>query len=225
MQASLFNALLLGDGRLPTGGYSDSAGLEPAVLAGLKLEEVFPYMMARLQTITRMEAAASVLAHRLAKGGATINQYARLESAVDARTPSAAQRKASRSMGRAFLYLTKNLKPEDNGVLALENLKKPPTRGVAMGVLAAALEVNEENCAEVCCYDDLQRIAEATLKLLPTDPALVTHWLIEAGKHVAEIVKLACETQNPSDLPAINAPWMEQWAEKHSRRTKRLFMA
>lgn len=225
MNTPLFNALLLGDGRLPTGGYSDSAGLEPAVLAGLKLEEVYPYMMARLQTITRMEAAASVLAHRLAKRRATTNQYERLESAVDARTPSAAQRKASRFMGRAFLYLAKNLKPKDTGVLTLDNLESHPTRGVAMGVVAAALEVNEENCAEVCCYDDLQRIAEATLKLLPTDPALVTHWLIEAGKHVAEIVKSACETQNPSGLPAITAPWMEQWAEEHAERTKRLFMA
>ncbi len=225
MKDSLFNALLLGDGRLPTGGYSDSAGLEPAVNAGLKIGEAYSYMMMRLHTITRMETAACAIAHRLAKDEADIDQYKRLEAAVDARTPSAAQRKASRSMGRATLYLAENLKPDDPGILALGSLSSPPTRGVALGAVGAALEVSEEHCAQVCCYDDMQRIAEAILKLLPTDPALVTRWLIEAGEKIPPIVESAQNVEMPYDLPAISAPLMEQWAEEHGQRTKRLFMA
>lgn len=221
----LFNTILLGDGRLPTGGYSDSAGLEPAVNAGLEIEEAFPYMMARLRTITKMEAAACVLAYRFAKERATVDPYSRLEDAVDARTPSAAQRKASRSMGRASLYLAKNLKLDDEGISTLDRLPAPPTRGVALGVVGAALDVSEENCTQVCCYDDMQRIAEAILKLLPTDPALVTRWLIDAGEKVDPIVKAARNIEKPCDLPAVSAPWMEQWAEEHDQRTKRLFMA
>lgn len=225
MDTSLFNTILLGDGRLPTGGYSDSAGLEPAVLDGLEIDQAYPYMMGRLQTITRMEAAVCVLAHRLAKDEANASEYARLETAVDARTPSAAQRKASRTIGRATLYLANNLKPDDAGVAALENLDSPPTRGVAMGVMGAALNVIEAHCAEVCCYDDMQRIAEAILKLLPTDPALVTRWLIDAGEEIEPIVDAARSIEKPRDLPVVSAPQMEQWAEEHDRRTKRLFMA
>lgn len=225
MDGSLFNTILLGDGRLPTGGYSDSAGLEPAVIDGLEIDEAYSYMMARLQTITKMEAAACVLAHRFEREGADEKEYARLEAAVDARTPSAAQRKASRAIGRATLYLAKNLKPDDSGVLALDSLSSPPTRGVALGVLGSALNVSEEHCAQVCCYDDMQRIAEAILKLLPTDPALVTRWLINAGEEITPIVDAACSIEKPRDLPAVGAPQMEQWAEEHDRRTKRLFMA
>lgn len=225
MDISLFNTILLGDGRLPTGGYSDSAGLEPAVLDGLEIDEAYPYMRARLQTITKMETTACILAHRLAKDEANISQYTHLEAAVDARTPSAAQRKASRSIGRATLYLAKNLKPDDKGISALDNLASPPTRGVALGVMGASLKVDEANCAEVCCYDDMQRIAEAILKLLPTDPALVTRWLIEIGEEISPIVNTARNIEEPSDLPAVSAPKMEQWAEEHTQRTKRLFMA
>lgn len=225
MNTSVFNTILLGDGRLPTGGYSDSAGLEPAVIDGLEIDEAYPYMMARLQTITKMEAAACVLAHRLAQDKTGAKAYARLETAVDARTPSAAQRKASRSIGRATLYLANNLKPDDTGVSALEALSAPPTRGVALGVVGSALQVTEEHCAQVCCYDDMQRIAEAILKLLPTDPALVTRWLIEAGEEIAPIMDAARSMEEPGDLPAVSAPQMEQWAEEHDQRTKRLFMA
>lgn len=225
MDNSLFNTILLGDGRLPTGGYSDSAGLEPAVLDGLEIDDAYPYMMTRLQTITKMEAGSCVLAHRLAQNEAEPRAYAHLETAVEARTPSAAQRKASHTIGRATLYLANNLKPDDTGISALEELSSPPSRGVALGVMGAALDVSEAHCAEVCCYDDMQRIAEAILKLLPTDPALVTHWLIEAGEVIDPIVEAACNVENPVDLPAVSAPQMEQWAEEHEQRTKRLFMA
>lgn len=129
------------------------------------------------------------------------------------------------SIGRATLYLAQNLKPDDAGIAALENLDSPPTRGVALGVMGAALEVDEAHCAEVCCYDDMQRIAEAILKLLPTDPALVTRWLLEAGEEISPIVKTACRVENTADMPAISAPQMERWAEEHDQRTKRLFMA
>lgn len=225
MSNALFNSFLLSDGRLPTGGYSDSAGLEPAVMAGLTLERAYDYMMARLHTSTRMEATACVLAHRLAKQEADIIQFEKLEVAIEARMPSPAQRKASRFMGRAILHLGNSLTPDNKGFKILNNLSTPPTRGTALGVFAAALDVDEMNCAQACCYDDMQRITEAVLKLLPTDPAIVTRWLIEIGEKVAKVVEAAQKIEKPEDIPAINAPWMEHWAEEHSQKNKRLFMA
>lgn len=225
MNTSLFNTILLGDGRLPSGGYSDSAGLEPAVNAGLTLKGTYAYMLARLQTITKMEATASVLAHRLTAQQADVCQFKELEAAVNARTSSPAQRKASRFMGRAMLYLAEGLKPNHPVLSTLDRLSHTPSRGIALGALAALLDVSEEGCAQVCCFDDMQRISEAVLKLLPTDPIKVTRWSIAAGKKVPKIVKSAQRVRKPSDLPAITAPLMEHWAEAHDKRTKRLFMA
>ena len=63
-------ALMLADGRLPTGGHTQSAGLEPAVRAGLgadgkQLADVAAYARDRLRTVTRVEAAVAVLARHV----------------------------------------------------------------------------------------------------------------------------------------------------------------
>lgn len=62
--------LMLADARLPTGGHTQSAGLEPAVRAGLgaegkQLTDVAGYARARLRTVTRVEAAVAVLARHV----------------------------------------------------------------------------------------------------------------------------------------------------------------
>ncbi|TDD21556.1 urease accessory protein UreF [Kribbella turkmenica] len=69
-------ALMLADGRLPTGGHTQSAGLEPAVRAGLgaggdRLTDVAGYARDRLRTITRVEAAVAVVARHITVSAAT----------------------------------------------------------------------------------------------------------------------------------------------------------
>lgn len=226
MNGSTFNALLLGDSRLPTGAYSYSGGLEPAVAAGLTPADVYPYMLARLHTLTRLECAACVQAHRLAITGAPTLAYTRLEAAVDARTPSAAQRDTSRSLGRALLRLAGSLRPDDAGVLALQALESPPTRGTALGVFGAALVIEESQCAEICCYEDLQSVAAAALKLLPVTPMLATRWVVDAGADVADVVSRARSIRDCTALPAFSAPRMEYLAEVHTQnKHRRLFVA
>ena len=63
--------LLLADARLPVGGHTYSAGLEPALLDGLPVERIPAYIEARMRTVGLAEAAASVLAYR-AVGGAFV---------------------------------------------------------------------------------------------------------------------------------------------------------
>src|SRR6266516_3660343 len=63
-------ALMLADARLPTGGHTQSAGLEPAVRAGLgaegkQLGDVVSYARDRLRTVTRVEAAVAVVARHI----------------------------------------------------------------------------------------------------------------------------------------------------------------
>lgn len=194
-------------------------------MAGLTAADIYPYMLGRLRTVARLESSACVLAHRLATEDGPAAAYARLESAVDARTPSAAQRNASRALGRALLRLARSLHPDHHGVAALGTLDSAPTRGVALGVIGAALDVEADYCAEVCCYEDLQSVAAAALKLLPADPMAVTQWVVDAGSGVAEVVSSALSIRDCTELPAVSAPWMEYWAEEHTQRMRRLFVA
>ena len=153
---SVIAAFLLADSRLPSGAYSHSAGLEPAVIAGLQVDGVYPYLISRLQTTGRMETVAAVLAHRRAReictelreddGGAP--GFAGLEAALDARTPSAAQREASRRLGRGMLRLAATLKPGDPAVAALKREAPRPPRPVALGVAAHALGVDRKSVVE-----------------------------------------------------------------------------
>ncbi|MBO0907990.1 urease accessory protein UreF [Arthrobacter sunyaminii] len=227
-------AFLLADSRLPSGAYSHSAGLEPAVMAGLQVEGVYPYLVSRLQTVGRMETVAAVLAHRRAlelctaaggedDGGAP--GFAALEAALDARTPSAAQRDASRRLGRGMLRLAATLKPGDPAVAALKREAPRPTRPVALGVAARALGVGEAALARLCCYDDAQSVVAAALKLLPIDPMTATGWILAAEPQINAVADDALQARDLDDLPALSAPLMEHWAEDHTERTRRLFVA
>ena len=57
--------LLLADGRLPVGAHAQSAGVEPAMQAGLPLERLPDYLAVRLRTVTEVEAATAVVARHL----------------------------------------------------------------------------------------------------------------------------------------------------------------
>ena len=64
MAAGDYFALLLADGRLPTGAHTQSAGVEPALSRGMRVDQVPDYLVARLRTVTEVEAAAAVVARR-----------------------------------------------------------------------------------------------------------------------------------------------------------------
>lgn len=240
---SAIAAFLLADSRLPSGAYSHSAGLEPAVLAGLRVHDVLPYLLSRLQSVVRTETVAAVLAHRRARdlaggkvpgslspaedgdGDDGAGGFAALEAALDARTPSAAQRAASRRLGRGMLRLAATLKPADPAVVVLKQTLPRPTRPVALGVAAQALGVGELQLARLCCYDDAQSVVAAALKLLPIDPMSATVWILDAEPQINAVAAEALQARTVDDIPALSAPWMEHWAEDHTERTRRLFVA
>lgn len=78
---------LLTDGRLPVGAHTYSAGLEPAVAAGLTRARVPALLRARLHTGAVTEAAAAVLALRAALHDPV--DYDPVQRALAARTPVA----------------------------------------------------------------------------------------------------------------------------------------
>lgn len=216
-------SLLLGDGRLPVGAYTYSAGLEPAVAAGLTRDRIPALLRARLRTAAVTEAAAAVLALRAA--GQEEADYGPVQRALAARTPVAPLREASATLGRGVHRLARRLAPDHPAVTALSALRPRPLRPVALGALAAVMGVSEEELAHAVVYDELQTITSAALKLLPGDPLDTVAWILAAEPDASAAVGEALAVRDPSGLPARTPLLTEQWALEHARRERRLFLA
>lgn len=216
-------SLLLGDGRLPVGAYTYSAGLEPAVAAGLTRDRIPALLRARLHTAAVTEAAAAVLALRAAERDPV--DFGPVQQALAARTPAAPLREASATLGRGVQRLARRLAPGHPAVTALTGIRPRPLRPVALGALGAVMKVSEEELARGVVYDELQTITSAALKLLPGDPLDTVAWILDAEPHAAAAVAEALAVRAPAELPARTPPLTEQWALEHAQRERRLFLA
>lgn len=206
-------ALLLADARLPVAGHTQSAGLEPALAAGL--DDVPSYLALRLATVTRTEAATAVVTLAHLRRGEGLDAVA---DAWAARTASAAMRATSRELGRGLLRLATRL-------WDLPPLVTAPPRPVVLGAIAHTTGLDSAALAEVVAYDDAQTVASAALKLRPLDPAVATGWVVSSLPLIAGLVAEIVPLDAPVDIPATNAPWIEQLAEDHAVTTRRLFRA
>ncbi|WP_228994434.1 urease accessory protein UreF [Streptomyces sp. DH8] len=220
---ALLAPFLLTDGRLPVGAHTYSAGLEPAVAAGLTRAGIPDLLRARLHTGAVTEAAAAVLALRAALHDPV--DYDPVQGALAARTPVAPLREASAALGRGVHRLARRLAPGHPAVTALAGLRPRPLRPIALGALAAVLDVGEEELARGIVYDELQTIASAALKLLPGDPLDSVAWIVAAEPEAEAVVTEALAVRTPADLPARTPPLTELWALEHDRRERRLFLA
>lgn len=217
-------ALMLADARLPTGGHTQSGGLEPAVRAGLgaegaRLRDVASYAADRLRTIVRVEAATAVVARQLALDGELVEQA---EAAWAARTPSQALRAASRRQGRAYLRLAARVWPRTTEYLKAD---AEIARPVVVGVVAAVTGLSAEQTARLIGYDDAQTVVAASLKLLPVDPADAATWLLKLHPDIEELVTAVSRMTTPAEIPAYGAPLVEVFAQAHAVERMRLFHA
>lgn len=219
MTSSDLFLMLLADARLPTAGHTQSAQLEPAVEAGITAREVPEFLALRLATVTRVEAATAVVAlHHLRQGW----PLEPVELAWAARTPSAAMRTTSRSMGRALLRLLTRLWPEHAGIAAL---RRGASRAVVLAAAGDACGLSPTELARVVGYDDVQTVAAAALKLLPLDPADVAGWVLDALPAIDRLAADVAPLTEPAAVPAAGAPLIEAWAQAHAHTTRRLFSA
>ncbi|TDD52640.1 urease accessory protein UreF [Kribbella antibiotica] len=240
-------ALMLADGRLPTGGHTQSAGLEPAVRAGLGADgkqpaDVGAYARDRLRTVTRTEAAVAVLARHYANAQAITTEadkpspagtsgtepfvmasrFVQLESAWAARTPSRALRTASRRQGRAYLRLAERVWPD-----VLQHLPRDSeiARPLVIGAIGAVTGLSPEQVARLVAYDDAQTVIAASLKLLPGDPAVAVTWLAALHDDIERLVNDVAPLTDIDKIPAAGAPLIDQFAEQHAIERMRLFHA
>lgn len=211
--------MLLADARLPTAGHTQSAGLEPATVAGVPASEVPAYLRLRLATVARVEAASAVVALHHVRQGFALDE---VEAAWAARTPSPAMRTASRAMGRALRRTATRLWPEHSELAGLAPLTP---RAIVMAAVADACGLSPAALARLVGYDDVQTVAAAALKLLPLDPAEVSGWVLDALPLVDALAAEVAALTLPGAIPVSGAPQIEAWAEAHAVATRRLFSA
>lgn len=217
MSTSALLLALLGDARLPSGGHTQSAGLEPALRAGTTSAEVPAYLRTRLRTVTRVEAATGVVARAVAAGGGDL---AEVEAAWAARTPSQALRANGRRLGRGYLRVLQALWPGP-----LDARARTWSRPVVLGLLAHRAGMEPADLARLVGYDDAQTVTAALLKLEPQDPLLITAWVNGLLPDIDEMAGQVAHLRTPAQIPAHGAPLIERWAETHDTTTERLFSA
>jgi urease accessory protein len=207
-------ALLLADSRFPSGSYAHSLGLEQAVSDGLR--DVPAFMRARLRLVAEADARFAVEARR-AVGGAAL---ARLDAEWAARCPSPALREAARRLGAQLLRSAATVWPA-GAIAAYRADSRLTPRPIALGVVAAAAELGDEDVALLALYDDVATVASAALKLLPLDPAVTARWLAELAPALALAARAVVADRGP--LPSSAAVAIELSAPVHLTQRERLF--
>jgi urease accessory protein len=260
-------ALLLSDARFPAGGHAHSGGIEPAVTAGVvtDLASLDAFLRGRLRTAGVV--AAGLAAAACALGSAVIaddscrgdarpsggfgrpdRTWAELDADADARTPSPAQREASRRQGRALLRAARAAWPD---VRWLEDLatRSPaprttaeyrggPHHAVVLGAVAAAAGCTPHEAAEIAAYQAVAGPASAAVRLLALDPMLATALLARLTDLITARSREAAEAGTAGagtgagtaraaralgELPFPSAPGLDLLAEAHSAAEVRLF--
>jgi urease accessory protein len=218
--------LLLADGRFPSGGHAHSGGLEAAVAAGrvTGTADLESFLRGRLATAGPVAAAFAAAGALAAAGADTRDTLALLDAELDARTPSPAQRLASRRQGRALLRAGRATWPSpryDDVPAHPDGCHQP----IAVGVTAAAAHLTAEHAALIGAYGTVTGPASAGVRLLGLDPYQVQAVLARLAHACDEVAATAAVDayKPPADLPADTAPLADIHAETHATWEVRLF--
>ena len=205
----LATLLVLADGRLPTGAHAHSGGLEAACADGRvhDLDTLAEFLRGRLATAGLVAAGFAAAAAR------DPDRWAALEEELDARTPSPAQRRASRAQGRALMRAGRAL-------WTVPAEPDAPHHAVALGLVAAAAGLDPEHAALTAAYGSVTGPASAAVKLLSLDPYRVHALLAGLADACAQTARQAGFAQR---LPAASAPLLDLGAEDHATWEVRLF--
>jgi urease accessory protein len=172
-----------------------------------------------------------------------------IDAEVDARTPSPAQREASRRQGRALLRAARAAWPDARYLINLG--KRPadrisvgwvsltagnpggstgeyrsgPHHAVVLGATAAAGGCSPIEAARIAAYQAVSGPASAAVRLLSLDPMQATAILARLANAIDETAEQAARhADGPlSDLPFPSAPALDLLAQAHTRAEMRLF--
>lgn len=198
--------LLLADARFPAGGHAHSGGLEPAYTSGAvtDIPSLELFLLGRLRTSG--VTSAGLAAAACSPGP----DWGRLDAEADARTPSPAQRDASRRQGRALLRTVRMAWPT-----AAWPPQSAPHHPIVLGAATAASGGGPADAARVAAYQSVAGPASAAVRLLGLDPIAVSAVLASIMPTIDDL--------DWHDLPFPSAPNLDLLAECHVTAEVRLF--
>ncbi|WP_309111841.1 urease accessory UreF family protein [Saccharothrix sp.] len=212
-------ALMLADSRFPGGGHVHSGGLEEAVARKLvtDLPSLQCFLVGRLRTAGLLNAVFAAAATR--------GRFAELDVELDVRTPSPAQRAASRMQGRGIARAARKAWPSDR----LSDLLKA-TPEPHHPIIVGALVGDPRAAAQVVAYHAVTGPATGAIRLLGLDPFGVNAIIANLQVDMETVAAQAEQHANtaPADLPAPSAPGLDLLAEAHDRHHReevRLFVS
>ncbi|MCP2169227.1 urease accessory protein UreF [Goodfellowiella coeruleoviolacea] len=213
-------ALILADSRFPGGGHVHSGGLEQAVSQGLVsgLDDLAGFLAGRLRTAGRLAAVFAAAAAHAAARRVRPAHWVALDAELDARTPTPAQRAASRAQGRGTARAALVAWPSP--VLAdLLAVTPRPHHAVLVGAVHGSTGGNAGQAALTTAYLAVSGPASAAVRLLGLDPFAVNAVLARLGPALTELAAEAARTaaDRPADLPAPSSPALDLLAEAHDR--------
>lgn len=222
-------SLVLADSRFPGGGHVHSGGLEEAVSAG-RVHDVgtlAAFLHGRLRTAGRVAACLAAAAADRATAAPGEDEWTLLDAELDARTPSAAQREASRAQGRAALRAARAAWPSP--VLdALVAAHPRPHHPLLVGAVVGHAGEGPAAAGRCVGYLAVSGPASAAVRLLGLDPFAVNAAVVALTPDVDAVAAEAADlAAGPlADLPAPGAPVLDLMAESHvhhHRERVRLF--
>jgi urease accessory protein len=227
--------LLLADSRLPSGGHGHSGGVEAIVDRGLlrTVDDLALFLAGRVRTGGRVVAAAAAAACALAGAGdgastTATPDWARWDTAVSARTPSAALREASRAQGAALLR-TVTLAFPAPAVAALRALPRVH-HPLVLGAAAAAAGADPAQAAALALHHLVGGASSAAVRLLGLDPlrvaavgAATARAAVPVAEEAAAAALAAVAADDPGLLPADGSPLTDVLAELHHESEATLF--
>ncbi|GHF43823.1 urease accessory protein [Amycolatopsis bartoniae] len=211
-------ALLLADSRFPGGGHVHSGGLEEVVARKLVTTErdLPPFLHSRLWTAGLLAAAFGAASAHAVRRNVASGHWLRLDAELDARTPSHAQREASRAQGRGTARAGRIAWPAVGKLLAVT---PRPHHPIITGALAGAGGAAPRDTALTLAYLAVSGPASAAVRLLGFDPLTVNALVVRLAPQLEAVADEAAATAgaDPADLPAPSAPALDLLAEAHLR--------
>jgi urease accessory protein len=216
-------ALILADSRFPGGGHVHSGGLEETVARKLiRNERDLPgFLRGRLRTAGELAAVFAAAAAHAAVRNVHNGHWRVLDVELDARTPSLAQREASRAQGRGTARAGRIAWPSPllDGLLAVT---PRPHHPVILGALVGVAGGSPLDAAATVAYLAVSGPASAAVRLLGLDPFAVNAVVAGLSGELCAVAERAAAVAGdaPARLPAPGSPALDLLAEAHSRHHK-----
>lgn len=217
-------ALLLADSRFPGGSHAHSGGVEEAAARGLLSteDELLTFLLGRLRTAGSLAAVFAAAAAHAVRREVGPNFWIALDAELDARTPSPAQREASRAQGSG---VRRAMQDSFLSLSARKEFMARPHHPIALGAVIGVTGGGPLDAGVAAAYLSVSGPATAAVRLLGLDPLVANGIIAGLGPEIMGVADKAAGVAglDPAELPAPGAPGLDLLAEAHERAEVRLF--